>query len=285
MKSEKALTEINKVPHLLSNNDIQMVFHENNQLVIFLDFDGTLSSIVNRPEDAVLFPGMKEVMEKCASRYTVAVVSGRDTDNVRSRVGIEGIIYAGSHGFSIKGPNDLLMEHEEASRILPLLAGIENKLRELFSNGPAGIQIERKKYAITVHFRNADPSLTGKIKEMTDNVISEFSGIKKERGKMIIEIKPDVDWNKGMAVRWILEKLDLWNHDGVFPVYLGDDITDEDAFRMLHGRGLGIIVGSHDNPTAADFRLENVVEVKQFLEMLSDLPEKEHNKSEVNLIK
>lgn len=273
MKSEKALTEIGKVPHLLSNNVIQKIF-EYNELVIFLDFDGTLSPIVNRPEDAVLFPGMKEVIGKCASMYTVAVVSGRDTDNVRSRVGIEGIIYAGSHGFSIQGPGNLQMEHEKASQILPLLAGIENELRDIFSNGPAGIQIERKKYAITVHFRNVDPALTGKIKEMTDNALSVYSGIKKESGKMIIEIKPDVDWNKGMAVKWILKKLELWNNDGVFPIYLGDDITDEDAFRMLQGKGLGIIVGSHENPTAADFRLDNVGEVKQFLEMLSDPPRK-----------
>lgn len=274
MKSEKALTEINKVPHLLGSNNIQKVFHENNELVIFLDFDGTLSPIVNRPEDAILLPGMKEVIQKCASRYTVAVVSGRDTDNVKSRVGIEGIIYAGSHGFSIKGPGDLLMEHEEASRILPLLTGIENELRNLFSIGPSGVQIERKKYAITVHYRNADPALTGEIKEKTDKAVSGYSGIKKERGKMIIEIKPDVPWNKGMAVQWILKKLDLWNHDGVFPIYLGDDITDEDAFRMLKGRGMGIIVGSHDNLTSADYRLENVDEVKQFLEMLSDLSDR-----------
>lgn len=274
MKSEKTLTEISKAPHLLNNNVIQTVFNENNRLVIFLDFDGTLSPIVSRPEDAVLLPGMKEVLENCASRYTVAVVSGRDTDNVINRVGIDGIIYAGSHGFSIKGPGDLRMEHENASQILLLLDGIEKKLSDLFSNGPEGIQIERKKYAITVHFRNVDPAFTGKINEMTDNAISEYSGIKKECGKMIIEIKPDVEWNKGMAVQWILMKLNLWNHNGVFPLYLGDDITDEDAFRLLKGKGLGIIVGSHDNPTAADFRLENVNEVKQFLEMLSELPYK-----------
>lgn len=273
MKSEKNLRYKNEVPHLLSGNNIHKVFPENGRLVIFLDYDGTLSPIVNRPEDAVLLPGMKEVIEKCASRYTVAVVSGRDTDNVISRVGIEGIIYAGCHGFSIKGPADFGMEHEKASQILPLLAGIEKILRDLFSNGPEGVQIERKKYAITVHFRNADPQLTGKIKVMIDKAISEYPGIKKEQGKMIIEIKPDVPWNKGMAVRWILKKLDLWDNNGVFPIYLGDDVTDEDAFSMLQGRGLGIIVGSHD-PTAADFRLVNVNEVKQFLQLLSELPDK-----------
>lgn len=269
MRSEKSSAEINEIPLLISGN-IKRAIPGNRQLIIFLDYDGTLSPIVNNPDEAVLLPGMKEVIERCASKYTVAVVSGRDTDDVRGRVNIEQIVYAGSHGFSIKGPGNLSMEHEQASEILPMLSEIEDKLRSMFSTGPEGVMVERKKYAITVHYRNADPSMTDEIKEMTYKAVSGHSGIKKEKGKKIIEIKPDVDWDKGMAVKWILTKMGLWDNENVLPIYVGDDITDEDAFRVLHGRGLGIIVGSHDGPTSADYRLADVYEVKQFLKILSD---------------
>jgi trehalose-phosphatase len=262
MKSEKAFIEkrdIREVPLLIDDNAVSGAFPENSRLILFLDFDGTLSPIVNRPEDAVLLPGMKNILEKCTSRYTLAVVSGRDTDDVAERVGIKGIIYAGSHGFSIKGPDDIQMEHEQADEILPELSAIEKKLDNAFKNGPAGVQIERKKYAITVHYRNADPSEVSNIRNMIDQVVTDQQGIKKENGKMIVEIKPEINWHKGMALKWILEKLNLWDDPGVFPVYVGDDVTDEDAFRMLNGKGMGIIVGSHDYPSPNSGVLTRVV--------------------------
>jgi trehalose 6-phosphate phosphatase len=269
MKPESSFNEtrvIDEVPKLPVN--IQEVFPEGRQIVLFFDFDGTLSPIVPRPDDAVLFPGTRELLKRCASKYTVAVVSGRDTDDVADRVGIDGIIYAGSHGFSIKGPGGLHMEHEQADEILPVITEIEEQLVEIFSDGPDGVQVERKKYAITVHYRNADPGDIGMIMEMTEKVVTGYPGVRKESGKMIVEIKPDIDWHKGKALIWILEKLGLWNDPGVFPVYIGDDVTDEDAFSILHDIGLGIIVGSHGYTTAAHFRLDDVAEVKGFLEWL-----------------
>jgi trehalose 6-phosphate phosphatase len=260
--------EIKEVQLLMDGDQIRKAFPENRRLILFLDYDGTLSPIVNRPEDAVLLPGMESVLEKCAARYTVAIVSGRDTDDVAARTGIKGIIYAGSHGFSIKGPGNLRMEHEKADEILPKLSTIEKELNAAFSNGPDGVQIERKRYAITIHYRNADPAGVSDIKILADQVVGNHQGIKKEKGKMIIEIKPDIDWHKGMALKWILEKLNLWDDPGVFPVYVGDDVTDEDAFRMLQGKGMGIIVGSHSDLTSASFRLRDVKEVKVFLEWL-----------------
>jgi trehalose 6-phosphate phosphatase len=270
MKAERVPAEINEIPLLFNDDNLNKVYPDNKRIILFLDYDGTLSPIVSKPEDAVLLPGMKEVLTKCASRYTVAVVSGRDTDDVRSRVGIEKIVYAGSHGFSIKGPGDLQMEHEKADEIVPLLNGIENNLHRIFSKGPGGVQVERKKYAITVHYRNADPNQLERIKEMTEEAVSGHSAVKMEGGRKIIEIKPNIDWHKGKALKWILEKLDLWNDPAVFPLYVGDDVTDEDAFRMLQGRGTGIIVSTHEKPTAAAFRLVDVNEVKKFLEWISD---------------
>lgn len=267
MKTEKQQYDISEVPFLLDNGKIPDIL-TSGKLILFLDFDGTLSPIVSRPEKAFLLPGMKEVLEKCASKFKVALVSGRDTDDVRMRAGVDGLIYAGSHGFSIKGPGGLQMEHEKADQITDVLDKIEHGLREKFSGGPEGVQVERKKYAITVHYRNSDPSDLDEIKAKTGDVTRSRRGIKTEGGKMIIEIKPDIDWHKGMAVKWILERLGHWNDPSVLPVYIGDDVTDEDAFRVLGGKGIGIIVGYHDEPTSADFRLRDVNEVKQFLEMI-----------------
>ncbi len=89
--------------------------------------------------------------------------------------------------------------------------------------------------------------------------------MKTGRRKKIIEIKPDHDWHKGKAVRWILDNLNLWDNPEVLPVYIGDDVTDEDAFKTLHSKDLGILVGSHDQLTAAGYRLSNVDEVCDLL--------------------
>lgn len=260
--------EINEIPLLLTGELVNNIPGKK-RLVLFLDFDGTLSPIVSKPDDAKLLPGMKEVLEKCALKYDVALVSGRDTDDVMKRVGIEGLIYAGSHGFSIKGPGNLLMEHEKADEIVKLLGEIERRLEDAFSDGPAGVQVERKKYAITVHYRNARADDVDGIKLKTGEVVSGITGVKREMGKKIVEIKPDIDWHKGKAVKWIMEQLGLWSDPGVLPLYLGDDSTDEDAFKMLKGKGVGVIVGSHEQPSIADYRLHSVEEVKQFLDLIA----------------
>lgn len=260
--------EINEIPLLLTGELVNNIPGKK-RLVLFLDFDGTLSPIVSKPDDAKLLPGMKEVLEKCALKYDVALVSGRDTDDVMKRVGIEGLIYAGSHGFSIKGPGNLLMEHEKADEIVKLLGEIERRLEDAFSDGPAGVQVERKKYAITVHYRNARADDVDGIKLKTGEVVSGITGVKREMGKKIVEIKPDIDWHKGKAVKWIMEQLGLWSDPGVLPLYIGDDSTDEDAFKVLKGKGVGVIVGSHEQPSIADYRLHSVEEVKQFLDLIA----------------
>lgn len=268
MKAEKQALEISEVPHLDGKEFVNGI-PEGKKLVLFLDFDGTLSPIVNIPDEAALMTGMREVIAKCLAKYEIAVVSGRDTDDVRARIGLDGIIYAGSHGFSIRGPGDLRMEHPQADQISGVLDNLEVKLHDMFSEGPDGIHVERKKYAITVHFRNADPSDTDEIIFRTGRAVEGLNGLRREMGKKIVEIRPDIEWHKGMAVKWIMEQLGYWDDPEILPLYIGDDVTDEDAFRMLGGKGIGIIVGSHDQPTAADFRLDDVVDVMDFLRMMA----------------
>ncbi len=263
------LRDTGEVPLLLEDGVFSEIFPEGKTPVIFLDFDGTLSPIVNHPEDAALARGMEDILRRCASKYTIAVVSGRDMDDVKGRVNIDEIIYAGSHGFRISGPDGLIMEQKKAEKILPLLDRIKNQLNEKFSAGPEGVQVERKRYAIAVHFRNAEDSRRHEVQPKIDEVLKDHSGVKTGTGKMIIEIKPDLDWHKGKAIEWILDELNLNDNPEIMAIYIGDDVTDEDAFKtILPNGGVGILVGTHGNPTAAAYRLKNVDEVKVLLQKL-----------------
>lgn len=236
--------------------------------VLFLDYDGTLTPIVQRPEAAVISEEMKVVLDECASKFKVAAVSGRDMDDLKSRINLENVIYAGSHGFRISGPEGLYMEHEKTDEILPRLGSMEQKLKEAFDNVTEGVQVERKRYAIAVHYRNAKPEDTPFIREKVLELTQNSEGFKVGEGKKILEIKPDIDWHKGKAVLWILDKLGLTDNTRYIPIYIGDDVTDEDAYRALKDRGIGIQVGPGAENTAAQFRLKNVYQVRLFLKEL-----------------
>lgn len=239
--------------------------------VLFLDYDGTLTPIVERPENAVISKEMQDVLRKCADKFTVAAVSGRDMDDLKNKVGIDSLIYAGSHGFRISGPGGLYKEYEKTSEIIPLLDQVENILGHEFSQLDKGVQIDRKRYAIGIHYRNAKEENVDEIISRVDEIIRKYSGLKKGEGKKIVEIKPNIDWHKGKAVLWILEKLGLQNTNKYVPIYIGDDVTDEDAFESIKEFGIGILVGSHGKSTAATFRLKNVYQVRKFLEKLIEL--------------
>ncbi len=233
--------------------------------VLFLDYDGTLTPIVNQPEDAVLSPGMKKALEECAARFSVAVISGRDMDDLKNMVKIEDLIYAGSHGFRISGPRDLYKEHEKSREIVRELDKIGEQVEKSFSPEIKGVRIERKRYAIAVHYRNANEAAFPGIERKVNAVVEMNPGFKTGGGKKILEIKPDVDWHKGKAVRWIMEKLGVQDRNKYVPIYIGDDLTDEDAFRTIAQDGIGILVGTHGQPTAAKYKLEDVAGVKSFL--------------------
>jgi trehalose-phosphatase len=231
--------------------------------VLFLDYDGTLTPIVARPEQARLAPQMREVLQKLASRCAVAIVSGRDRADVMQFVGLEELYYAGSHGFDISGPNGLRMQQEAGVACLPDLDRAEQQLHAELDRID-GAQVERKRFAIAVHYRNVRDGDVTRIEKVVDDVHASHSRLRKRGGKKIFELQPNVEWDKGRAVLWLLQVLPLDEHETV-PFYLGDDLTDEDAFRALQGRGIGVIVGETVEQTAAEYRLENTQEVLQFL--------------------
>ncbi|MDZ7704694.1 MAG: trehalose-phosphatase [Trueperaceae bacterium] len=232
------------------------------RLALFVDYDGTLTPIVDRPEDAVLSERMRARLARLADRTTLAVVSGRDLADVRDKVGLDDLYYAGSHGFDIVGPDDTRMQHEEARASLPDLDEAEQQLNDRLAD-IAGASVERKRFAIAVHYRRAAAEDARQIEAAVDEVVRDRERLRKKGGKKIFELQPDVDWNKGRAVRWLLERLEL-NRADVVPVYIGDDVTDEDAFAALKGDGIGIRVGSPDAPTSADYLFEDPDALEQF---------------------
>ncbi len=229
----------------------------------FLDYDGTLTPIVAKPDQAIISDEMKKVLKKLAERFTVAVVTGRDKENVEELVGLDELIYAGSHGYIITGPNGLYMEHPDSKEIIPTLDKIEKEITGILQEKTQGTQIDRKKYAIGIHYRNARPEDEETVKNTVEQMINKYKGYKAGAGKKILEIKPDKDWHKGKAVEWILKALKL-NKEEVIPVFIGDDITDEDGFRQIKEDGIGILVGGHGQKTDAQYSLKNVFQVKEF---------------------
>ena len=234
---------------------------------VFLDYDGTLTPIVERPEDARLPDAVRRAVERLASRRTVAVISGRDLDDVRRMVGVDDIVYAGSHGFDIAGPGGLAEQH--AVELLPELDQAEEELRSLLAPVP-GVRLERKRFAIAVHVRQVDGQLVPGVEAAVDRVAEAHPRLQRTVGKKVFELRPNVEWDKGRAVLRVMHVLEL-DRDDVVPVYAGDDVTDEDAFRAVRDRGFGVVVRGEDDdrPTSARYSLADVGEIVAFLEELA----------------
>lgn len=255
-----------QLPHALDHFDDLIKKLEGKTPVLFFDYDGTLTPIVDNPDEAILSDVGKQALERLSRELTVAVVSGRGLSDLKGKVGLASLIYAGSHGFEITGPDGLEMELEEGQQILPQLDEAEKvlleKLREV-----NGCSVERKKYAIAVHYRKVDEGQVGQVKKIVAEVVERHDMLKIGEGKMILELKPAIDWHKGEALKWLLEKLEL-RSEAYQHVFFGDDITDEDALKVVQRNGIGILVGVHGQQTYANYRLEHTQDVYAFLEKL-----------------
>ena len=262
--SFQRFTYISMIPSALEN--IQKITRSGDRLAVFLDYDGTLTPIVSRPENAWLSESMRETLRSLAARVPVAILSGRDLDDVRGRVYVDGIVYAGSHGFDIAGPGGL--RRELGAAYLSVLDAAEAELREALDEIP-GAQLERKHFSVAAHYRNVNEDDAARVALAVEAVAARHRELRMIDGKKVYELLPDIDWHKGKAVLWLLEALEL-ERGNALPIYIGDDRTDEDAFRTLENRGVGILVSERPQVTAASYSLNNPEEVERFLRTLTE---------------
>src|ERR687896_1273251 len=266
-------SNVSDLPHALAHGDELARRLAGKVPAVFLDYDGTLTPIVDRPEDAVISQGMRNAVRRLAQRCSVCVVSGRDRRVVQELMGLDDLIVAGSHGFDIWSPEGTV-EREEGAEFEALLEGVKRRLHEEL-DPIEGALVELKRISIEAHYRLVSDEERPRVRKVVDTILAEHpEDIKITPGKMVYEIQPKIEWDKGRAMLYLLETLDL-DRDVVVPLYLGDDVTDEDAFEALADRGIGIFVGSVDDPevagrtTAADYILLSTEEVRQFLDTLA----------------
>jgi trehalose-phosphatase len=233
-------------------------------LFLLLDYDGTLTPIVDRPELALIPPEVKVLLERLRDcpKVLLAIICGRSLEDVRAKVGISGITYVGNHGLEIENPVGVhrkrlsLPREQELKRIM---RSLERRLRLV-----PGILLEDKGPILTVHYRNAPPEYRLQVRKAVEEVLGRW----RDRweaipGKKILEVRPRIDFGKGRTVQQLLDGMPS---AGVLPVYLGDDRSDEDAFRALSGKGISIFVGPRSTPVTAEYSLRGPSEVQEFLE-------------------
>jgi len=244
------------------------------KLVLLLDFDGTLAPIVPRPEDAALPDATAAALRdlRAIPSLEMAVVSGRAVADARDRVGIPDIAYAGNHGMEIEAPG-LVRIHEEAAASRPRLESAAAELAHQIRGIP-GVLVEDKELTLSVHYRRVAPERVEEVRRAVFAVAGGHEGLRVTEGKMILEVRPRVDWHKGKAVEFLLGE--LRPPAGAPVIYLGDDQTDEDAFRVLRAQrsvdGEGVIVADPQPiHTAASAYLRGPDEVADLLRKLVEV--------------
>ncbi|MCT8971531.1 trehalose-phosphatase [Microbaculum marinisediminis] len=267
MRPETAGRALHAVPRALNHYaEIESAL-DGRRAAVFLDYDGTLTPIVERPDLAVLSEEMRATVRTLAGLCTVAIVSGRDRADVQRLVGLDGLIYAGSHGFDIAGPEGVCFQHEVGASFAAAVNEAAQRLRQMLAP-VEGVVVEPKRFAVAVHYRQVAADRVPAVEDAVDAVLAEVPQLRKTFGKKVFELRPRLDWDKGRAVLWLLQALGL---DGaaVLPFYLGDDTTDEDVFAALEGRGIGILVGCPARETAARYVLDRPADVRNFLARLA----------------
>ncbi len=237
-------------------------------ILLLLDFDGTLAPIRSRPEMARLPAGTLKILDKLGRSPDIimAIISGRKLSELKKLVPVRSIYYAGCHGLEISGPG-IKFTHPLAMAAIPDLKALLKDLKNMKSSLP-GTLVEDKGFSVAFHFRNLAGRHIAFMNQQISGLQNKYPRLLCQPGRKVYDFRPDVSWDKGRAVILLLKKL---HHKKPFPVYIGDDATDEDAFRALRGIGLAILV---ENPergrsrTSAVYRLASPAKVRTFLKFL-----------------
>ncbi len=251
-------------------NAVAARIREAKHILLLIDYDGTLTPIVEKLELAHLSPEMKECLQELAKnpRLILGIISGRTLGDLQERVGINGIIYAANHGLEIEGPS-LSFIHPAAKKAVPLLRSLSQDISKAIV-GIKGARIDNKGLTLSLHYRLVDESQLDELNKIFTEIVktSLASGqIRISKNKKAYDIRPAANWDKGKAVEFIAQK--LTGEDKPLMLFLGDDVTDYDGFRTVDmNGGISIFVGEETTKTPAQYFLYSPREVHQFLEML-----------------
>ena len=243
----------------------------NRHIYLFIDYDGTLTPIVEQPDKAAISEDMRNLLRDLSTKpgCSVGIISGRALKDIKRMVDLERIIYVGNHGLEIEG-SKIKFESQISSQLFLIIRNLKEELTNKLSK-IKGIFVEDKDVTLSVHYRLATRSSYLLAKKIIEEVIQPFlarNKIKVSYGKKVIDIKPPVQWNKGRVVAWLLARQTFILRDRpIMPVYLGDDLTDEDAFGMLKNKGLTIYIGKPKN-SQAKYYLKDTQEVFEFLKKI-----------------
>lgn len=235
---------------------------------MFLDFDGTISKIAATPTEARIDPRIKRLLERLAEDTEVAIVSGRGLDDLKRKVEIDAISYVGAHGLQLamhgrerEEPFDLSAEKRE-------IAALERRLQTLFGK-IQGVVIENKTVCMALHYRQR-PDLANTVLAIVGELVRACRSLKLTRSKMAVEVRPKAHWDKGSAVDWLIRNNRQFARLDRFPLYIGDDVTDQDAFRAIRHNGIGIYVGAPEMCGHAEFFVEDVESVHELLCLMAE---------------
>lgn len=260
--------------HLLSSwSEVMVPLKSTSHILLLADYDGTLTPIVDRPELANLSDEVRRLLQALVRLplFTVGVISGRALSDLKGHVNVKGLIYVGNHGLEIETPESG-PTNPSAEEIRPVLRTLNQLLNQNLST-IEGVIVEDKGLSLSVHYRQVENERSDEVKKIFDRTVSGARASGKIRitsGKKVYEVRPAVDWDKGKAVALLIEK--YAGGDNLLPIYLGDDITDEDGFRAIenHGGGISVFVGDKRENMSARYFLKSPDEVLKFLNMLLD---------------
>ena len=238
-------------------------------MLLLVDFDGTLCEFDPDPDAVHLPDRRRELLLDLANRpdVTLGIVTGRRLEDVRRRTQLgSGTYYAGLHGLQISGPG-VTFVHPDVANATHALRKLAYTLTLEFEGLP-GVFVEDKTYSIVAHFRDASVLDAARVPEIVESHAGPLINdglLRRMHGAAVIELLPNIDWNKGNAVAWIREMV-ASTHSDPAVVYIGDDVTDEDGFKAV--RSTGLAIGASHRVTGAHFHIDGPVAVEQVLKAI-----------------
>ncbi len=238
------------------------------RVAVFTDFDGTLTRIRRKPRDARLPVAARKALRTLREKGALCgIVSGRSLRDIRTRAGVAGIWYVGSHGASFRAPDNHelhLVNHKQRRLMRQAKTFLHRALRRV-----KGVRLEEKSGVVAIHYRGAGASARQSARQALDQLVQRVPGLQSMHGKKVWEVLPRGRMDKAAAIEHILRRQgrSRWREQFCV-VYLGDDVTDESVFKRF--RGVTVAVGERSG-TAACYFVRTPGEARKFLVRLAEL--------------